>query len=166
MVGRKFLSHLKPGVIKDLTKSIRVQLDTASTCNTLPERLAQSLIPRGQKITNDLTRYKATLFTDDNSKLTPMGKLELLAETTTEVPPNISCFERRTHTRKATSPVWLRLRELSTPEKSHARNMPILPEPIPAPRMFDDPLPNISLPSSPVEMTLEWVLEAYRVGTV
>ena len=83
VVGGKFLSHLKPGVIKDLTKSIRVQLDTASTSNTLPERLAQSLIPRGQKITNDLTRYKATLFTDDNSKLTPMGRLELLAETTT-----------------------------------------------------------------------------------
>ena len=30
VVGRKFLSHLKPGVIKDLTKSIRVQLDSAS----------------------------------------------------------------------------------------------------------------------------------------
>ena len=82
VVGRKFFSHLKLGVTKDLTKSIRVQLDTASTCNTLPERLAQSLIPRGQKITNYLTSSKATLFTYDNSKLTPMGKLELLAETT------------------------------------------------------------------------------------
>ena len=82
VVGRKFFSHLKLGVTKDLTKSIRVQLDTASTCNTLPEKLAQSLIPRGQKITNYLTPSKATLFTYDNSKLTPMGKLELLAKTT------------------------------------------------------------------------------------
>ena len=82
VVGRKFFSHLKLGVTRDLTKSIRVQLDTASTCNTLPERLAQSLIPRGQKITNYLTPSTATLFTYDNSKLTPMGKLELLAETT------------------------------------------------------------------------------------
>ena len=47
VVGRKFFSHLKLGVTKDLTKSIRVQLDTASTCNTLPEKLAQSLIPEG-----------------------------------------------------------------------------------------------------------------------
>ena len=83
VVGRWFFSHLKLGVTKDLTKSIRVQLDTASTCNTLPERLAQSLIPRGQKITNYLTPSKATLFTYDISKLTPMGKLQLLAETTT-----------------------------------------------------------------------------------
>ena len=82
VVGRKLFSHLKLGVTKDLTKSIRVQLDTASTYNTLPERLALSLIPRGQKITNYLTPSKATLFTYDNSKLTPMGKLELLAETT------------------------------------------------------------------------------------
>ena len=82
VVGRKFFSHLKLGVTKDLTKSIRVQLDTASTCNTLRERLSQSLIPRGQKITNHLTPNKATLFTYDNSKLTPMGELELLAETT------------------------------------------------------------------------------------
>ena len=82
VVGRKFFSHLKLGVTKVLTKSIRVQLDTASTCNTLPERLAQSLIPRGQKITNYLTPSKATLFTYVNSKLAAMGKLELLAETT------------------------------------------------------------------------------------
>jgi len=82
VVGRKFFGHLKLGVTKDLIKSIRVQLDTASTCNTLPEKLAQSLIPIGQKITNYLTPSKATLFTYDNSRLTPMGKLELLAETT------------------------------------------------------------------------------------
>ena len=41
-----------------------------------------SLIPLGQKITNYLTPSNATLFTYDNSRLTPMGKLELLAETT------------------------------------------------------------------------------------
>jgi len=33
-VGRKFFSHLKLGVTKNTTKSIRVQLDTVSTCNT------------------------------------------------------------------------------------------------------------------------------------
>ena len=79
VVGRKFFGHLKLEVTKGLTKSIRVQLDTASTCNILPERLAQ--FPCGQKITNYLTPSKATLFTYDNSKLTPVGKLELLAET-------------------------------------------------------------------------------------
>ena len=82
-VGRKFFSHLKLGVTKDTTKSIRVQLDTASTCNTLPENLALSSIPPGRKIKDYLTPSRATSFTYDNFKLTPMGKLELLAETTT-----------------------------------------------------------------------------------
>ena len=51
--------------------------------------------------------------------------------------------------------------QLPTPENSHTRDMPILPDPIPAPRMFDNPRPNISLPSCPSKMTLEWVLEAF-----
>ena len=62
---------------------IRVQVDTASTCNTLPENLALSLIFPVRKIKDYLTPSRVTLFTYDNSKLTPMGKLELLAETTT-----------------------------------------------------------------------------------
>jgi len=67
LVGRKFFSHLKLGVTKDTTKSIRVQLDTASTCNTLPENLALSLIPPGRKIKDSFTPRRATLFTYDNS---------------------------------------------------------------------------------------------------
>ena len=35
-------------VTKDLNKPIMVQLDTASTCNTLPDKIAQLLIPLGQ----------------------------------------------------------------------------------------------------------------------
>ena len=195
VVGRKFFSYLKLGVTRDLTKSIRVQLDTASTCNTLPERLAQSLIPRGQKITNYLTPSTATLFTYDNSKLTPMGKLELLAETTAGYhlltfhvlrdahiqgkPPLLSgsdCVKlglvkiradeihsfgtspgTATHQKPHPEPPV----QLPTPENSHTRDMPILPDTIPAPRMFDEPRPNISLPSRPAKMTLEWVLEAF-----
>ena len=65
-----------------MTKSIRVQLYTVSTCNTLPENLPLLSIPPGQKIKDHLTPSKAMLFSYDNSKLTPMGKLELLAETT------------------------------------------------------------------------------------
>ena len=49
-VGRKFFSHLKLGLTKNMTKSIRIQLDTASTCNTLPQNLALSLIPPGKKL--------------------------------------------------------------------------------------------------------------------
>jgi len=41
--GRTFFSHLKLGVTKDMTKSITMQLDTASTYNTMPENLALSL---------------------------------------------------------------------------------------------------------------------------
>ena len=48
-VSRKFFSHLKLGITKDMTKSIRIQLDTASTYSTLPENLALSLIPPGKK---------------------------------------------------------------------------------------------------------------------
>jgi len=44
VVSHKFFSHLKLGVTKDLIKSIRVQLDTASTCNTLPARKIYSVI--------------------------------------------------------------------------------------------------------------------------
>ena len=58
-----------------------MQLDTASTCNTLPEKHDQSLIPPGQKITKYLSPSNASLFTYDNSKLKPMAKLQLLAET-------------------------------------------------------------------------------------
>ena len=82
-VGRKFFSHLKRGLTKDMTKSIRIQLDTASTCNTLAENLALSFIPPGKKLEDFVTPSRATLFTYDNSKLTPLGKLELLAETAT-----------------------------------------------------------------------------------
>ena len=70
-VGRKFFSHLKLGLSKDMTKSIRIQLDTASTCNTLPERLALSLIPPGKKLEDFVTPSRATLFTYDNFKLNP-----------------------------------------------------------------------------------------------
>ena len=66
-----------------MTKSIRIQLDAACTCNTLPENLAFSLIPPRKKLEEFVTSSRATLFTYDNSKLTPLGKLELLAETAT-----------------------------------------------------------------------------------
>jgi len=51
--------------------------------------------------------------------------------------------------------------QLPTPENSHTRDTPMLPDPIPVPRMFYDPRPNISLPSCPAKMTLERVLEAF-----
>ena len=51
--------------------------------------------------------------------------------------------------------------QLPTAKNSHTRDMPTLPDPIPAPRMFDDPRPNISLPPCPAKITLEWVLEAF-----
>ena len=49
-VGRTFFSHLKLKITKGMTKSIRIQLDTASTCNTLPENIAPSLLPPGKKL--------------------------------------------------------------------------------------------------------------------
>ena len=55
------------GVTKDLNKSIIVQLDTDSTCNTLPDKIAQLLIPLGQTKKNYLTHNKATLFAYDNT---------------------------------------------------------------------------------------------------
>ena len=75
-LGRRFFSHLIISLTKDLTKSIRVQLDTACTCNTIPEKIAQSLISPRQKLKNCLTPSKQPLFTYDNCKLTTTGKLE------------------------------------------------------------------------------------------
>lgn len=188
VVGRKFFSHLKLGVTKDLIKSIRVQLDTASTCNTLPEKLAQSLIPIGQKITNYLTPSKATLFTYDNSRLTPMGKLELLAETTAGYhlltfhvlrdlhiqgkPPLLSgsdCVKLGLVKIRADEIHSLGTsRGTATLQKPHSEPPVQLPTPenshareTPVPRMFDVPHPNTSLPSCPANMTLEWVLKAF-----
>ena len=70
-VGRTFFSHLKLGVTKDMPKSIRVQLDIASTCNTLPENLALSLIPprRRLKITSLLVEQCYSPMTALNSHL-------------------------------------------------------------------------------------------------
>ena len=68
-------SPLELGVTKDLNKSIMVQLDTASICNTLPDKIAQLLIPLRQTKKNYLTLSKATLFAYDNTWLKPMGKL-------------------------------------------------------------------------------------------
>ena len=59
-----------------MTKSIRIQYDTASTCSTLPRTLALSLIPPGKKLEVFVTPSTATLFT-------PLGNLELLPETAT-----------------------------------------------------------------------------------
>lgn len=75
-LGRRFFSHLIISLTKDLTKSIRVQLDTACTCNTIPEKIAQSLISPRQKLKNCLTPSKQPLFTYDNCKLITTGKLE------------------------------------------------------------------------------------------
>ena len=81
-LGRKFFSNLKLCVVNSF-KSVKVQLDTASTCNTLPESIAKSLIPRGTQLGDFLSPSKATLFTYSNSQIKPVGKLELLAETAT-----------------------------------------------------------------------------------
>ena len=43
-----FMASLELGVTKDINKAIMVQLHTASTCNTLPDEIAQSLIPMGR----------------------------------------------------------------------------------------------------------------------
>ena len=73
-LGRKLFSPLEIDVNKDLNKSIMVLLDTTSTCNKPPKKIAQSLIPLGHTMKNYLTHSKATLLTYDNSDLKHMGK--------------------------------------------------------------------------------------------
>ena len=60
-------SPLELGVTKDLDKSIMVQLDTASTCNTLPDKIAQLLIPLGQT--------KKTILLSAKQRYSPMTTL-------------------------------------------------------------------------------------------
>ena len=73
-LGRKLFSPLEIDVTKDLKKSIMVLLDTTSTCNKPPKKIAQSLIPIGHTMKNYLTHSKATLLIYDNSDLKRMGK--------------------------------------------------------------------------------------------
>ena len=77
-LGRKLFSPLEIDVTKDLNKSIMVLLDTTSTCNKPPKKIAQSLIPLGHTMKNYLTHSKATLLTYDNSDLKPLVKGEPL----------------------------------------------------------------------------------------
>lgn len=168
-----FFSHLKLGMTKDLTKPIMMQLDNASTCKTLPEKLAQSLIPRGQNITNYII--------PSNSKLAPVGKLELPAESTAGYHLHIFHVLKDSHIQgkpllllgsdyvklgmakirsdeihsfgtscgNATlqKPHPKPPKQLPTLENLRARDIPRLPEPIPARRMLDVPHQNTSLHS-------------------
>jgi len=45
---------------------------------------------------------------------------------------------------------------------SHARDMPMNPEPISSPCMFDIPHSNTTLPARPDTVTLKWVLKAFQ----
>ena len=51
--------------------------------------------------------------------------------------------------------------QLPTADNVQARDIPMPPELIRAPRMFDVPHPNSSLPTRPATITLEWVLKAF-----
>ena len=121
-----------------------------------------------------------------------MGKLELLAETTTGYhlltfqvlrdsqiqgkPPlssgsdcvNLGLVKiRADEVHSVGSPLCAQKphTEASTPlptaDNSHARDMPMNPEPISSPCMFDVPHSNTTLPARPDTVTLKWVLEAF-----
>ena len=50
---------------------------------------------------------------------------------------------------------------LPTADNLHARDMPMHPEPISSPRMFDVPHSNTTPPARPDTITLKWVLEVF-----
>ena len=188
-VGRKFFSLLKLGLTKDMTRSIRIQLDTASTCNTLPENLALSLIPPGKKLKDYLTPSRATLFTYDNSKLTPLGKLELLVETATGYhpltfhilqdsqipgkPPLLSgsdCVNlglvKICADQVHSVPSPLGTMNVQKPhrmaENSPPKNIPMRTEPMSSPRVSNVSHPNPTGQARPASLTMKWVLDVFQ----
>lgn len=78
--GQKFFGILKLCAANDF-KVTRVQLDTASTCNTLPRKVAESLIPQGQTLEDYMKPSPSVLYTYNNSKMYPIGQLEVVVET-------------------------------------------------------------------------------------
>ena len=187
-VGRNFFSYIKLGLTKDLTKSIRIQLDLASTCNTLPENVALSLIPLGKKREALVTPSRATLFTYDNSKLKPLGKLRLLAETATGYhllpfhilrdsqitgkPPLLSgsdcvhlvlvkiCGDV---VLSVSSPLrLLNVKPYKKAENCQPRDIPRQPEPTSSPRLSNVTHPSTMGPARPHTLTMKWVLEEFQ----
>ena len=186
-MGRKFFSHLKLGLTKDMTNSIRIQLDTTSTCNTLPENLALSLIPHRKKLEDFITPSRATLFTYDNSNLTPLGKLELLAETATGYhhltfhilrdsqihgkPPLLSgldcvhlglvkiCANEIHSVSSPRRPVNVKPHLMA--DNSCPRDIPSQPEPTSSPCVSNVTYPSTMGQARPPTLTMKWVLDEF-----
>ena len=187
-VGRKFFSHLKLGLTKDMTKPIRIQLDTAFTCHTLPENLSLSLIPPGKKLEDFVTPSRATLFTYDNSKLPPLGKLELLAETATGYhlltfhifrdsqipgkPPLLSdsdcvhlglvkiCANEVHSVSSPLRPVNVKPHLMA--DISRPRDIPRQPEPTSSPRVSNVTHSSTTGPPRPPTLTMKWILGEFQ----
>ena len=72
--GRKFFAHLHL-IHGGKTKVVRAQIDTVSTCNTMPESLLRKLFP-GAKI----SKTKTTISTYGDQTLRPKGQVTLSCE--------------------------------------------------------------------------------------
>lgn len=172
-----------------MIKSIRIQLDTASTCNTLSENLALSLnnIPPGKKLEDFVTPSGATLFTYENSKLTPLGKLELLAERATDYHLLTSIFceiliPGKPPVLSGSDCVHLGLLKICAnvvhlvssplrPENvkvhlkagnTHPRDLPRQPEPASSSRVSNGSRPSTAGPTRPHTLTMKWVLAQFQ----
>ena len=72
--GRKFFEHLKL-INKDRNTTMRTQIDSASTCNTIPERLLNKLFPKIK-----VSKSKAIVHTYGSQTIQPKGKITLCCE--------------------------------------------------------------------------------------
>ena len=133
------------GVIKDLNKSIMVQLDTASTCNTLPDKIAQLLIPLGQtKKTilltakqpySPMTTLSSNLWV--NCKPLLLSGLDCANLGLVKIPADEVNWRGTSHGTETLSNLHPEASvQLPTAETSHSRDIPMLQEPILAPHVW------------------------------
>ena len=132
-------------VTKDLNKPIMVQLDTASTCNTLPDKIAQLLIPLGQTKKNILLSAKqryspiTTLSSNlwVNCKPLLLSGLDYANLGLVKIPADEVNWRGTTHGTETLSNLHPEASvQLPTAETSHSRDIPVLQEPILAPHVW------------------------------
>jgi len=98
--GRKFFAHLHL-IHGGKTKVVQAQIDTASTCNTMPESLLRKLFSSAK-----ISKTKTTISTYGDQTLRPKGQVTLCCERKGKLPLRVP--SSRHSTRKTTTSQWSR----------------------------------------------------------
>ena len=145
-----------------------VQLDTASICNTLPDKIAQLLIPLGQtKKTillsakqpySPMTTLSSNLWV--NCKRLLLSALDYANLGLVKIPADEVNWRGTSHGTETLSNLHpVASVQLPTAETLHSRDIPMLQEPMLAPHVWLFRIQ--TYPSRPATITLVWVLKVF-----